>query len=169
MLAEKSSEELVDVLDGPSRVFRHTAWHMLARRNRFDLVARALKEQALTTRDGKVSALNLLLLRGKSLPEAFPIYLQYAGDRSSGVISCALLGLVLWQDDSVVSLLKSLPPSKHSELIRKAIDALEHHDSMRFSEAHYDFFGAWKPRSPFSLNPKTLLARLFGSQPGKNG
>ena len=169
-LAEKTDEELVDVLDGPSRVLCQTAAHLLRRRRRFDLVVGALKERKLTTRDGKVSALNLLLGRGRGLPEAFPIYLQYAGDRSAGAVSCALLGLVLWQDDSVVPLLESLPASTHSELIRKAIDALKCHDPKRFSSGDFDYLGQWKkPGTKFFPNPGALLAGLFRSRLTKNG
>ncbi len=144
LLDGKSDDELVDVLAGPSRKLGDMAWEALGRHGRHDLVIRALQEKKITTRDGKVRALNLLLSQGRRLPEAFPILCQYAADRSIDVADCALFGLALWQDISVLPLLESLLGSKHSAEVTKVIDAIKTGDPKKYSPYFHDSKGVWK-------------------------
>ncbi len=144
LLADKSDEELVDVLAGSSRKLGDTAWEALGRHGRYDLVIRALQEKKITTRDGKVRALNLLLSQGRRLPEAFPIYCQYASDRSVDTAGCALFGLAFWQDASVLPLLESLLGSKHSAEVTKTIDAIKAGDPKKHSPYFHYSQGVWK-------------------------
>lgn len=144
ILEDKSDEELLDVLGGPSRILGDTAWGLLGRRNRHDLVVGALRDRKITRRDGKVRALNLLLGRGRRFAEAFPIYMQYASDRSADAASCALFGLAFWQDTSAIPVLEALYAAKRAERVKLAIEALKSGDPKIYDPYFYDSEGVWK-------------------------
>lgn len=143
MLENKSDEELVAVLNGASSVLGDTAWSLLHNRNRHDLIIRALKEKKISTRDGKVRALNFLLSYGRKLPDAFQIYLDYSGDKSKDAADCALFGLAFWQDSRAIPCLESKQETRNSKNIKKAIDALRSRDPKRYSPCFHDAQGVW--------------------------
>jgi len=144
LLQSYSDEALVDVLGGSSRKLGDTAFSLLWRRNRTDLVIGALRDGKLGSRDGKVRALNFLLKYGRSIPEAFEIYRQYCVDRSHDVVSTALFGLVFWQDPRVIPYLESLAFGAHGEMVHEAISALRSRDVKKYSPYFHDAVGVWR-------------------------
>lgn len=155
-LAGKSDEELIVVLAGSSRKLGDTAHSILWRRNRVDLVIDALRKKKIPARDGKVRALNLLLSYGRRLADALPIYRQYADDRSADVVSTALHGLVLWQDQDVIPYLESLLAGRNSEMIQKALAALRAKDPKKYSPYFHDSQGVWKEGANQALVPTPM-------------
>jgi hypothetical protein len=143
-LADKSDADLIAVMAGASRKLGATAAEMLGRRKRHDLVLRALREQRIPRRDGKVRALNSLLRHGRRIPDALPIYRQYATDKSADVVSTALFGIVFWQDRDSISFLESLLGGRHSERIEQALSALKTKDPKKYSPGFFDAQSVWK-------------------------
>jgi hypothetical protein len=98
MLASFSDEHLVEAMAGSSRRIGDTAFSLLQRRGRTDLVLQGLRRGVFRTRDAKVRAMNFVHGYGREVAESFDIDCQYVSDASRDVVETALFGLVQWQD-----------------------------------------------------------------------
>ena len=92
-LKDRSSLELLDLLDERSIKVGDTAAGLLSSREERAMILNAILSDRLTTRNGKVRALNFLCQRGRQMPEAINGYLHLVHDEHPDVVDCALFGL----------------------------------------------------------------------------
>lgn len=151
--------ELIDQLDSKSRVSGDAAWGVLAvRPNGVSLVLDALRNHEISTRDGKVRALNLLYSEGLRLPEALEVYVSYLRDRSLVVAIQALSGVVRFRNrkyiPTVRELLSRVEGTKDEEYVRRGLVALEEGNPRLFQPRFLDQRNVWR------LDEKMLPAEL---------
>ena len=143
LLEGSSDTELIGVLDGKSRKLGDTAWGILLRRGRDDLVVAALRNREIRSRDGKIRSLNFLLNRGRRLPESYEIFKMYCTDRSADVVGSALFGLALWGNREAIHFLQSIKSERDCKKIERAIRSLDEGDYRIYSPYFLDACGVW--------------------------
>ena len=58
------------------------------------------------------------------MPEALPVYLRFIHDSNRDVVSCALFGLVFWNDPRHLSAVRSISNARVMDLRDEAIAVL---------------------------------------------
>ena len=155
ILEDKPDNELLGLLEEKSRKVGDNAWAILRRRRQHSMVADALEHRKIRTRDGKVRALNLLSVFGRSVPRACQSFKQYCSDRSSDVVDCALMGLCLWGNQDAISYLSTIQSARDAERIERAIRSLNEGNYNIYSPGFRDDAGVWNPQGEQAqaLNP----------------
>jgi hypothetical protein len=137
------SERLVALLNERSIKVGDTAADLLSARDERALLLDAAMSGQLTTRNGKVRAVNFFCQRGRRMPEALPAFLRFIHDSNPDVVSCALFGLVFWNDPQHLSAIRSISNPRLIALRDRAIAALEAHNPKLYSPGFIDVTGAW--------------------------
>jgi hypothetical protein len=143
MLAPLSDEQLLAAMAGSSRRIGDTAFSLLQRRGRTDLVIQGLRQHIFRTRDAKVRALNYVLCYGRSVVESFELSIMYLTDRSRDVVETALFGLAHWQDPKAIPHIRLLLKTVHVDAAQRAIAAIESADPKKYSRYFHDSQGVW--------------------------
>ena len=142
-LENESSANLLELVDERSIKVGDTAIDLLSARGEVNLILEALMSGRLTTRNGKVRALNTFCSRGLGMPEAVPAYLLMINDSNPDVVSCALFGLVFWNDPQYLPAIRAIRNPRMENMKKKAITALEAHDPKRYSPHFRDANCVW--------------------------
>jgi hypothetical protein len=141
-LSVEPSERLVALLNERSIKIGDTAADILSTRGETFMVVDAMMSGRLSTRNGKVRALNLLSQR--ALPDAVPVYLRMILDPNPDVVSSALFGLVFWNDARHLPAIRAIKNSSARQIQEQAISALEAGNPQLYSPHFYDAAGVWK-------------------------
>ena len=157
-------EELVVLLDSPSRRVGNVAFDLLSRSGQFDLVVERVLDGTIHTRLGKVRATNMLNWQGKRFKRSKDACLLLLQDRSYDVLSNALFGLVFLQDQvnlpAIVAEAQRRRPAggKAYERLLQAIEAIEKGNPFIYSPHFCDAQGIWQldqARFPGGTAPAT--------------
>jgi len=142
-LKNRPSLELIGLLDERSIKVGDTAAGVLSMRDEWEMILDAILTNALRTRNGKVRALNFLSQRGRRIPEAIHGYLHLINDSHKDVVSCALFGVVFWNNPRYLATVKEISAEKVQFLVKKAIAALENGNPYLYSPNFIDDAGVW--------------------------
>ena len=152
-LSSLPSAELVDLLESKSRKIGDTVAEIMRRRKETALVLDALLHDRFHTAPGKARATYILMAFGRAIPEAINGYVHVLGDRSNGVVSNALFGIVFMRRNDLLPnlrehLAKAPTGSPRHKLFGEAIDALEANDPSIFSPGFADTGNVWRLNEP---------------------
>jgi hypothetical protein len=78
------------------------------------------------------------------MPEAVPAYLKFITDSHPDVVSCALFGLVFWNDPKHLPAIRAVMDPGVEDLRVKAIAALEARQPSMYSPYFRDAAGVWR-------------------------
>jgi hypothetical protein len=152
-LGRLSSRELLVLLDSKSIKIGDTAAGLLHQRTETELLINALLSDHIRTPIGRVRATNVLSGFGRAIPEAVDAYVHSLDDRSEGVLSNALFGIVFMRRRDLLAALQerfavARPGSARHQLLRKAIEALRANDPSLYSPGFHDAANVWRLNEP---------------------
>ncbi len=112
------------------------------------LVIDALLKGLILTAPGRVRATNILQMKGVKIPIALDAFRHLINDRSDGVVSNALFGIVFHRDRASIPLIAaaarhSKPESRRQKRYLEAINALEKDDPFLYSPGFHDAGDVW--------------------------
>lgn len=142
------SPDLLKLMDSASTKIGDTAADLLGSRNESALLIEALLIDRLRTAVGRVRATNILNKFGRAVPESTRALVHCLGDRSDGVVSNALFGIVFMRRRDLLPKLREYieltsPNSVRRENFRNAIRALEEDDPWIFAPGFADLANVW--------------------------
>lgn len=149
-IKDLGDEDLIRLLDDKSRKVGDTAFTILYRNEKLDLVVDRLLDGTIHTRDGKVRATNMLSWRGKKYRRSAEAFLALLKDRSFDVVSNALWGLTFLQDEGNLPAIgeeadrRAAAGGQTYERFHKAIEAIEKHNPFIYSPYFMDAQGVWE-------------------------
>jgi hypothetical protein len=147
-LTTLSDQDLLILIDSEHSRIGDAAAEMVWSRRQVDILIDAILAKVLKTRIGKTRATSILHREGRHFPRSAVAYVALLGDRSAGVVSNALFGLVFLQD---VEHLKAVEEeglrrpegSKVHERFRQAAEALRKRDPFLFAPHFRDASRVW--------------------------
>jgi hypothetical protein len=146
-LANDGSPTLIDLLDSDSIRIGDTAASLLSRRNEVNAVVDAILSGKFRRRNGKIRAMWVLNLQGKSCPRALDAYLTLVRDKNAEVVDQALFGVVFMQAEVMEQLKEAMSQvpkdSERHELYTRAIDAIQKKDPFMYSPGFSDHANIW--------------------------
>jgi len=142
-------DQLILLLNAKSTKVGDTAADILWKRGCLDALMEAVFAGTLNRKNGKMRALNILLMAGKGNPNSIEVYCTMLQDKSVDVVDSALFGLVFWQDKGHVRVIREARThckhdTKRIGLFDKAIEALTNEDPFIYSTGFHDLGDVWK-------------------------
>ena len=142
------SGSLMTLLDSSVRKVGNTAAEILANRAEVELLVNGIVGKTLSTKLGRIRALNMLHSFGKKCSLSRAAYLSALCDKSADVVDCALFGLAFMQDVTVLPEMKQAVLKANSKAaadrIGLAIDAIEKNDPHIYSPYFHDKNNLWE-------------------------
>ena len=142
-------EELIRLLDSKSRSIGDTAWTVLARNHKLDLVVDRILDGTIHTKLGKIRATNLLCDSGKQFKRSEKAWLALLADKNPDVVGNALFGLVFLQDKANLPAIAAEANRRGSndrayKALVAAMDAIEKGNPFMYSRYFKDAQGVWE-------------------------
>jgi len=150
-LKELSSDDLIAMLNAKSLKVINVAAEFLHCRGDAAKLIRALVNGEIRAATGRGAATNVLNWFGKSVPDSTRAMIHCIDDRSDGVVSNALFGIVFMGRRDLLPLLqahlgKTKAASRRRKMFLDAIDALNTGNPSHYSPGFFDAKNVWQLR-----------------------
>ncbi|REJ95136.1 MAG: hypothetical protein DWQ29_02220 [Planctomycetota bacterium] len=139
---------LLELLDSRSIKVGDTAASLLSRRGKTNAIVDSVLAGHVSTKVGKIRAINILSSAGTSCVRAREAYLSLLYDKNHDVVDSALFGLVFLQDRRSIGAIRDAMATQtegsetHARCLT-AIEALQQQDPFIFSPYYHDAGDVW--------------------------